>query len=90
MRRRNEEIRRLNEVYRDILPVKETLQRCLKYLCQSEPYRMLKNWSYEEHADPIESEDDQSGTPEFNDVGFSLLFFFFFFKFLLVFFIGRS
>lgn len=64
MKRRNDEIKRLNELYIDIIPVKNTLQKCLKYLCQTEPYRMLKNWSYEMQADPLDDSEQPAATPE--------------------------
>lgn len=50
-KRRNDKITRLNERYIDSLGIKNTIQRCFKYLCQSEPYRM-----YKENADPIPTE----------------------------------
>ena len=68
-KRRNAEIKRLNDVYNEIIPLKNTLTKCIKYLCQTEPYRMLKNWSYEIHADPLES-DEPPGTPDFLEVLF--------------------
>ena len=74
MKRRNDEIKRLNEVYGDVIPLKHTLPKCLKYLCQNEPYRMLKNWSYEIEADPL-AIDKNTSPPEFTDVR---IFFFFF------------
>ena len=33
--------------------MKQTLQKCIKYMCQTEPYRMLKDWSYEMTTDPL-------------------------------------
>lgn len=65
MKRRNSEINRLNEIYRDIVPIKITLSKCLKYLCQKEPYRMLKDWSYEMNSDPLQYDEpcDETATP---------------------------
>ena len=66
--RRNEEIKRLNDLYVDIVPVKMTLQKCIKYFCQTEPYRMLKDWSYDMEADPLTASDEPAPTPEMTEV----------------------
>ena len=66
-RRRNDEVKRLNDLYVQSVPLKHTLQKCLKYLAQTEPYRMLKDWTYDMSTDPIE-EDATSGPPDFTDV----------------------
>lgn len=55
-KRRNAEIKRLNDLYLEILPVKQTLQKCLKYMCQTEPNRMLRDWTYEMIAEPLTRE----------------------------------
>lgn len=61
-RRRNEAISRLNSLYVDVVPAKKTIQKCLKYLCEKESYRMLKDWSYENSLDPLQSESDDGNT----------------------------
>ena len=68
-RRRDEEIQRLNSIYSDVVILKSSIHKCLKYLCQTEPYRMLKDWTYEIHADPIEGE---SNIPDIAEVGLQL------------------
>ena len=65
VKRRNDEIKRLNDLYVDIVRVKHTLQKCLKYMCQTEPYRMLKNWSYEMEAFEI---DEPADSPQATEV----------------------
>ena len=55
-KRRNAEVKRLNGIYEDIWPSKKTIQKCLKHMAQTEPYRMLKDWSYEISADPIDED----------------------------------
>ena len=65
-KRRNAEIKRLNELYVDILPDKKTIQKCLKYMCQTEPYKMLRDWSYEMIADPLTS--DHGSNADFTEV----------------------
>lgn len=55
-KRRNDEVTRLNGLYNEILPVKKSIQKCLKNLCQKVPYRMLKDWTYETNANPFESD----------------------------------
>lgn len=57
-KRRNDAISRLNSLYLDILPAKKTIQKCLKYLCEKESYRMLKDWSYGGNSDPLQSESE--------------------------------
>ena len=41
-------------------------------MAQSEPYRMLKDWSYEKSADPVDDEENNATNPgdqpEFTDV----------------------
>lgn len=68
VRRRTEEIQRLNEQYLEIVPVKLTLQKCIKYMCVNEPYRMLKGWSYEMEAQPLDNDQPAAATPELTDV----------------------
>ena len=53
LKRRSEEIVRLNDVYQNMVGVKHTLEKCVKYLVQTEPYRMLREWSYEISASPL-------------------------------------
>ena len=65
-KRRNDEIKRLNQAYLTLLPVKLTIQKCLKYMAQTEPYRMLKNWSYEMSAKSLD--EDNTDQPDFTDV----------------------
>ena len=65
LKRRTDEVTRLNKLYADIVPVKHTLHKCLKFLCQKEPYRMLRDWSYDMSTDPLPS---QASHPEFTDV----------------------
>ena len=63
-------MKRLNRLYGDVLTVKLTLQKSLKYLAQTESYRMLKDWSYEVSEDVI-PDDDNAGAaeqPDFTDV----------------------
>ena len=67
-KRRNEEIALLNKVYGELVPVKRTLNKCLKYLCQNKPYRMLSDWTYEMSAEPLPG-DEPASVPEFTDVG---------------------
>lgn len=55
-KRRNKEVERLNELYLDILPLQRSVQKCLKYMCQTEPYRMLRDWSYEMLAEPLRND----------------------------------
>ena len=68
-KRRKDEVNRLNEAYGTLLPVKQTINKCLKSLAQTEPYRMLKNWTYELSANALE-EDNTATTdyPDFTDV----------------------
>ena len=61
-RRRNEAISRLNSLYLEILPTKKTIQKCLKFLCEKESYRMLKDWSYDNSSDPLQSESEVDNT----------------------------
>ena len=65
-KRRKDEIRRLNELYVEIIPTQKTIQKCLKYLCDTQTYRMLRDWSYEDPTDPLPS-NIPSGPPEFTD-----------------------
>ena len=44
--------------------MKQTLQKCLKYLCQEEPYRMLRDWTYEMEMEALH---EQASQPEFTD-----------------------
>ena len=70
-KRRTEEVKRLNELYSNILPDQETLQKCLKYLAETESYRMLKDWTYDLSNNPIEGEKQTSTAerpPDFTDV----------------------
>lgn len=39
-------------------------------MCQTEPYRMLNDWTYEMSADPISSETTALSQPDFTDVSF--------------------
>ena len=52
VKRMEDETDRLNEEYQEIVPAMKTLPKCLKYLCQKESYRMLKDWNYENEAEP--------------------------------------
>lgn len=67
-KRRSTEIKRLNARYVDTIPMKHTIQKCLKYLCENEPYRMLSDWSYEMEAEPLPSDQGTSTIPELTDV----------------------
>lgn len=69
-KRRKDEVNRLNEVYVDMIPEKPTIQKCLKYLCQTEPYRMLRDWSYQMKAGPLPSE-TAADPPDYTDVSFT-------------------
>lgn len=71
MKRRNSEIKRLNGVYGEVVPVHQTLSKCLKYLCQTQPYRMLADWSFEMNGDPLD--DGSTAGPDFTDVRFIYL-----------------
>ena len=51
---------RLNKLYGEILPKQKSIQKCLRHLCQTEPYRMLREWSYEMNCDPLS---DLEGDP---------------------------
>lgn len=68
-KRIDDEIQRLNEAYMNLLPAKQTISKCLKYLSETEPYRMLKDWSYQLSASALH-EDNNAHTdqPEFTDV----------------------
>ena len=66
-KRRNQAVKRLNELYCELIPVKQSLQKCLKYMCQTQPYRMLRDWTYGIRTDPLPSEENAS-QPEFTDV----------------------
>lgn len=72
-KRRNQEIDRLNNLCQDILPMKSSLQKCYKYMCQTEPYRMLRGWSYDMIADKIPNEEQSTEQPEFTDVCYQSL-----------------
>ena len=63
-KRRNEEIARLNKMYVDLVPEKQTIQKCFKHLCQSNAYRVLRDWCYGNESDPLQT----SSHPEFTDV----------------------
>lgn len=67
VRQRNAEIKKLNALYSDVIPVKHTLPKCLKYICQSKPYRMLKDWTYELEAERLDNS-GSADTPELTDV----------------------
>ena len=54
--RRNEEISRLNRFYVESIPVHKTIMSCFKFLCETEHYRMLKDWTYQINSDPLPSE----------------------------------
>ena len=66
-KRMNDELLRLNQVYVEMLPIRHTIQKCLKQLCETEPYRMLKEWTYEMHSEPL-PEDKSSPHPDYTDV----------------------
>ena len=66
-KQRNDEIAQLNATYVQMLPLRPSLQKCLKYICQTTPYRMLKEWTYEIEAEPF-SEDQGTGPPDYTDV----------------------
>ena len=53
----NDEIAVLNALYVKMLPIRHTLQKCLKCLCETKPYRMLKEWSYEIEPDLLQEEE---------------------------------
>ena len=72
MKRRNSEIKRLNDLYVNSIPVHNTLSKCLKYLCQTEPYRMLCDWSFEMNGDPLDDE-GSTAAPDITDVRSSSL-----------------
>ena len=67
-KRRSQEVKRLNEFYANIVHIKETIQKCLKFLCQNEPYRMLKDWTYEMKMDPITNHIALEDVDESSDV----------------------
>lgn len=67
-KRRNEEIKRLNNLYLDVVREKQTLQKSIKHLAQTESYRMLKDWTYDVSAAPIEGIQGSTGQPDFTDV----------------------
>ena len=41
-------------------------------MCETEPYRMLKEWTYEMHSEPLPKE-KSSSHPEFTDVSIHFL-----------------
>ena len=67
LKRRNAEIRKLNDLYVEIVPKKLTLQKYLKHLCHTKPYRMLCDWSYENEPAQVQ-DDEQKDAPDFTDV----------------------
>lgn len=68
-KRRTDKVSRLNALYANILPIRRSIQKCLKYLCQTDPYRMLKDWTYEMATDPIQSGGEENNT----DVSFFII-----------------
>ena len=53
----------MNKLYEEIVPTRQSIQKCLKQLCQSEPYRMLSEWSYDVNCNPLsDSEEEQDLT----------------------------
>ena len=55
-KRRIDEVNRLNALYIDLLPEKKSIQKCYKYICEKEHYRMLKDWPYEQDLENIASD----------------------------------
>ena len=70
LKRRSEQIIRLNDLYQNMVGVKHTLEKCIKFLAQTEPYRMLRDWSYEIAATPLHDDVD---TEEYTDVSLYII-----------------
>ena len=68
-KRRSQEVQRLNTLYGETIPIRSSINKCLEHLCQNEPYRMLRDWTYDVNMDPLPSEENAS-QPEFTDVRF--------------------
>lgn len=49
-------MQRLNDLYKNALTSNNSIQKCIKHLCETVPYRMLKDWSYELEADLLPDE----------------------------------
>lgn len=63
-----DEVKRLNQLYKEILPEMKTLPKCLKYLCQKESYRMLKEWSYDNMQDPLPEGSNSGEDDDFHEL----------------------
>ena len=55
-------------MYVKMLPVKQSFQKCLKYICQTKPYRMLKEWTYEIESEPFTEEQEIIRTSKEDDL----------------------